>query len=297
MERVRLSEALEFSRVAYGMWRLRDDPDMSPDHVRAKIDACLEQGVTTIDQADIYGDYMAEELLGDCLKATPGLRDRIELVTKCGIVAPVGRHSSARCKLYDTSAGHIEESVDMSLKLMGTDRVDLLLIHRPDPFMDHLETGAALDALVAAGKALGVGVSNFRPRDFELLVSAMETPLVANQIELSLMANEAFTNGDLAFLQERGVRPMAWSPLGGGALASAAEGELTAMLDEVAGRNGTDRGAVAIAWLLAHPSGILPVMGSNALDRIRRFSDAFGVAMDRETWFGLYQAALGREIP
>lgn len=297
MERVRLSEALEFSRVAYGMWRLRDDPDVSPDHVRAKIDACLEQGVTTIDQADIYGDYMAEELLGECLKTNPGLRDRIEIVTKCGIVAPVGRHSSARCKLYDTSAGHIEASVDMSLKLMGTDRVDLLLIHRPDPFMDHRETGAALDALAASGKALGVGVSNFRPRDFELLVSAMETPLVANQIELSLMANEAFTNGDLAFLQERGVRPMAWSPLGGGALAAAKDGELTAMLDEVAGRNGTDRAAVAIAWLLAHPSGILPVMGSNALDRIRKFSDAFGVAMDRETWFGLYQAALGREIP
>ena len=195
-----------------------DDADTSPGHIQAKIEACLGQGITTIDQADIYGGYAAEALLGACLKAAPGLRDRIEIVTKCGIVAPMGRHAAVRGKHYDTSAAHITASVDASLTNMNTDRIDLLLIHRPDPFMDHHETGAALDAAVASGKVRAVGASNFRPHDWTLLQSAMTAPLAANQIELSLTTNAAFINGDLAFLQDRAIVPMAWSPLGGGDL-------------------------------------------------------------------------------
>lgn len=296
MERVKLGEGLELSRIVYGMWRLGDDADTSPARIQAKIEACLEQGITTLDQADIYGGYRAEALLGGCLKAAPALRDRLEIVTKCGIVAPAGRHAHRRVKHYDTSATHVGRSIDESLRAMGVEHVDLLLIHRPDPFMDHHETGAALDEAVRSGKVRAVGVSNFRPHDWTLLQSAMKTPLVTNQIELSLATHEGFVNGDIAFLQERAVAPMAWSPLGGGRLVAKTTGPLAEKLAAVAKDNGVDIPAVAVAWLLAHPARILPVMGTNDPARIARLSDALAVAMDRETWFELYTAALGREV-
>ncbi len=294
MERVKLPGGLEFSRIVYGMWRIGDDADTSPAHVRAKIDACLAQGITTIDQADIYGGYVAEAILGECFKENKGLRDQLEVVTKCDIVAPAGRYADARVKHYDTSRRHIEQSIENSLRDMAIDHIDLLLIHRPDPLMDHHETGAALDDAVKSGKVRAVGVSNFRPWDWSLLQSAMETPLSTNQIELSLMAHESFVNGDIADLQERQVPPMAWSPLGGGSLFQAGEPRET--VSRIAMENGVDEAAVAVAWLLAHPVGILPVMGTNNVDRIKTFSDALKVKMDRETWFELYTAALGREV-
>ncbi len=295
--RLALASGLTLSRLAYGMWRIGDDPDTSPARIQAKIEACLAQGLTTIDQADIYGGYMAEEMLGACFRAAPHLRDRVEIVTKCDIIAPVGRHADKRVKHYDTSAAHILSSVDLSLSLMGIERVDLLLLHRPDPLMDPLETGPALDQLVASGKVRAVGVSNFRPHDIELLQGAMKTPLVANQIELSLKAHAAFTNGDLAFLQARGLLAMAWSPLGGGELMRQEDTSLRRALDAVAAPLGVDAAAVALAWLLAHPARIQPIVGSNKLDRIARFGDAFRVPIDRQTWFELYTAALGRKVP
>lgn len=294
MERVTLPGGVELSRIVYGMWRVGDDTDTSPAHIRAKIEACLAQGITTIDQADIYGGYTAEALLGACFRDNPGLRDKVEIVTKCDIVAPAGRYESARVKHYDTSAEHISKSVDLSLSEMAIDHIDLLLIHRPDPLMDHVETGRALDAAVASGKVRAVGVSNFRPWDWTLLQSAMETPLATNQIEISLQHHAPFTNGDIAFLQERGVMPMAWSPLGGGTLFQ--PGEPRATVSRIAMQNDVDEAAVAVAWLLAHPVGILPVMGTNRIDRIEAFGDALKVDMDRETWFELYTAALGREV-
>ena len=296
MERVRFGEDLEFSRIVYGTWRLGDDPDTSPKHIQAKIESCLSQGITTIDQADIYGGYTAEGLLGAVFKATPSLRDKVEIITKCGIIGPFGRYADRRVKHYDTSAAHIERSIDLSLNEMNIERIDLLLIHRPDPLMDHRETGAALDKAVRSGKVRAVGVSNFRPHDFTLLQSAAKSKLVTNQIELSLLAHEALINGDLAFLQERGITPMAWSPLGGGRLPDAAPAPLAAKLGEVARRNGVDGAAVAMAWLLAHPARVVPVMGTNRMSRIAAFSDALKVQMDRETWFELYTAALGREV-
>lgn len=221
MERVNFGDDLTVSRIVYGMWRLGDDADTSAATVQAKIESCLAQGITTMDQADIYGGYEAEEIMGAALKAAPALREQIEIVTKCDIIAPVGRYADAPVKYYDTSRAHITASVEHSLRLMGVEQIDCLLIHRPDPFMDHHETGAALDALVAEGKVRSVGVSNFDLHDWTLLQSGMKTPLVTNQIEVSLLENSAFTSGRVAYLQERGVRPMAWSPLAGGALFTA----------------------------------------------------------------------------
>ncbi|MBJ3762765.1 aldo/keto reductase [Maribius pontilimi] len=297
MDRVELQEGLSLSRIVYGMWRLGDDSDTSAAHVRDKIEACIDQGITTLDQADIYGGYMAEEIMGKAL--TKDLRQRIEIVTKCGIVAPAGRHKGARVKHYDTSSAHIEASIDQSLKLMGIDEIDLLLIHRPDPFMDHHDTGAALDAAVKAGKVRAVGVSNFKRHDWTLLQSAMQTKLVANQIEMSLGHTDPFTNGDLAFIQEYGAAPMAWSPLGGGTLMTGKGGhtKLRTNLSDFAKREGCDMAAVAVAWLLAHPARILPVMGTNNLDRIKSIGDARKVKISRQDWFELYSYAIGREVP
>lgn len=296
MEKVSFTSSLSLSRLIYGMWRIGDDEDTSPKHVQAKIEACLEQGITTMDQADIYGDYGAEEILGNCLRVAPGLRDKIEIVTKCNIVAPVGRHSAARVKYYDTSRAHIEASVEHSLRLMNIEQIDLLLIHRPDPFMDHVETGTVLDELVESGKVKAVGVSNFRPWDWKLLQSAMDNQLATNQIEMSVMAHDAFTNGDLAFLQEHGVPPMAWSPLGGGALFGKGHDALKRKLADIADQHDIDIAAVAVAWLLAHPATILPVLGTNNLGRIAAISGAFKIEMDRQTWFEIYTAALDREV-
>lgn len=295
MQRVNLTNDVTLSRLVYGMWRVGDDADTSPAHVRAKIDACLAQGITTLDQADIYGGYTAEAILGGALRADPSLRGQVEIVTKCDIVAPAGRYADRRCKYYDTSRAHILASVDYSLRDMATDYIDLLLIHRPDPLMDHQETGAALDELVRSGKVRAVGVSNFRPWDWELLQLAMSTPLATNQIEISLGHLDPLTNGDVAFHQRHGHAMMAWSPLGGGSLMTG-NGELADRLDQIAAAQGVDRAAVAVAFLLRHPSMILPVLGTNNLDRIAAIGDAAKVEIDRQTWFWLYEAGLGREV-
>ena len=296
MERIELAQGLSFSQLVYGMWRLADDSDTSVKHVDAKINAALDQGITTFDQADIYGGYTAEAVMGAAMKANPSLRQRMEIVSKCDIVIDAGRHSGARVKHYNTTAAHINASVDASLSEMGIDEIDVLLVHRPDPFMDHHETGAALDALVDAGKVRAVGVSNFRPWDWNLLQSAMRHPLVTNQIELSLNHIAPFTNGDLAFHQQHGHLVMAWSPLGGGDLMTASN-ELTHRLDSIAKQSGVDRAAVATAFLLAHPAKITPVLGTNNLERISSISAAETVQLDRQDWFYLYEAALGSEVP
>jgi predicted oxidoreductase len=296
MERIELAEGLAFSRLVYGMWRLADDGDTSVKHVDAKINGALDQGITTFDQADIYGGYTAEAVMGTALKANPPLRQHMEIVSKCDIVIDAGRHSGARVKHYDTTAEHINASVDASLSEMGIDEIDVLLVHRPDPLMDHHVTGAALDALVDAGKVRAVGVSNFRPWDWNLLQSAMRHPLVTNQMELSLKHIAPFTNGDLAFHQQHGHVVMAWSPLGGGDLMTASN-ELTHRLDSIATRCGVDRAAVATAFLLAHPAKITPVLGTNNLDRISHISAAEMVELERQDWFYLYEAALGSEVP
>lgn len=296
MDRIEIAPGLSLSRLVYGMWRIGDDADTSPGHVQAKVEACLEQGITTMDQADIYGGYTAEAILGGALKAAPSLREKIEIVTKCGIVVSAGRHVGARVKHYDTTAKHINASVDASLRDMAIDRIDLLLIHRPDPMMDPDETGAALDAMVESGKVRSVGVSNFRPWDFSLLQSRMESKLVTNQIELSLAAMSAFTDGDLAYLQDRKIATMAWSPLGGGSLMTKG-GHLAEAMEKIANDQGVDMAAVAVAWLLAHPAKILPVLGTNNLQRIASISEAGRVIIDRETWFELYTHAIGQEVP
>ena len=295
MKRIKINENIDFSQIIYGMWRLADGEINDAKSVTDKINLCLDQGITTFDQADIYGDYSAEALFGIALKEDKSLRNKIEIVTKCGIVAPCGKYADVPVKYYDTSKKHIDASVNASLKNMNIDYIDMLLIHRPDPYMDHDETGQALDTLIKSGKIGAVGVSNFKPHDWELLQSTMVNKLHTNQIELSLQSIDAFSNGDVAFHQKNASPIMAWSPLGGGKLMTESN-QLTNKMDQIGTHYKVDRAAVAISFLLSHPANIIPIMGTNNIDRISRISDALKVKMDRITWFELYTAALGREV-
>ena len=295
MKRIKINENIDFSQIIYGMWRLADGEINDAKSVTDKINLCLDQGITTFDQADIYGDYSAEAIFGVALKEDKSLRSKIEIVTKCGIVAPCGKYADVPVKYYDTSKKHIDASVNASLKNMNIDYIDMLLIHRPDPYMDHDETGQALDTLIKSGKIGAVGVSNFKPYDWELLQSTMVNKLHTNQIELSLQSIDAFSNGDVAFHQKNASPIMAWSPLGGGKLMTESN-QLTNKMDQIGTHYKVDRAAVAISFLLSHPANIIPIMGTNNIDRISRISDALKVKMDRITWFELYTAALGRDV-
>jgi len=299
MPRIELNPGLSFSRLAYGVWRLSEAADTSAPAVAGRIQACLDQGITTFDHADIYGGYSCEALFGAALRAQPGLKARMEIVTKCDIMLLSDQRPSNRVKHYDTSAAHVQASVERSLQNIGVDAIDLLLIHRPDPLMDHHALGACLDSLIQSGKVRAAGVSNFMPWDLDLLQSAMTNRLLTNQIEVSLMQTRGFVDGQIAHAQRLGLPVMAWSPLGGGRLFGhdAAALRLRPALQRVASAQDVDETAVAIAWLLHHPARIIPVLGTNDPARIARMQDALRVTLDRQTWFELYSLANGVEVP
>ena len=299
MPRIELNPGLSFSRLAYGVWRLSEAADTSVQAVAGRIQACLDQGITTFDHADIYGGYRCEALFGAALRTQPGLKARMEIVTKCDIMLLSDQRPSNRVKHYDTSAAHVQASVERSLQNIGVDAIDLLLIHRPDPLMDHHALGACLDSLIQSGKVRAAGVSNFMPWDMDLLQSAMTNRLLTNQIEVSLMQTRSFVDGQIAHAQRLALPVMAWSPLGGGRLfgQDAAALRLRPALQRVASAQGVDESAVAIAWLLHHPARIIPVLGTNDPARIARMQDALRVTLDRQTWFELYSLANGVEVP
>ena len=299
MPRIELNPGLTLSRLAYGVWRLSEAADTSAQAVAGRIQACLDQGITTFDHADIYGGYSCEALFGAALRAQPGLKTRMEIVTKCDIMLLSDQRPDNRVKHYDTSAAHVQASVERSLHNIGVDAIDLLLIHRPDPLMDHHALGACLDSLIQSGKVRAAGVSNFMPWDMDLLQLAMKNRLVSNQIEISLMQTRGFVDGQIAHAQRLGVPVMAWSPLGGGRLfgQDAAALRLRPALQRLASAQGVDETAVAIAWLLHHPARIIPVLGTNDPARIARMQDALRVTLDRQTWFELYSLANGAAVP
>ena len=299
MPRVELNSDLSLSRLAYGVWRLSEAADTSVPAVAARIQACLDQGITTFDHADIYGGYSCEALFGAALRAQPGLKARMEIVTKCDIMLLSDQRPDNRVKHYDTSSAHVQASVERSLHNIGVDAIDLLLIHRPDPLMDHHALGACLDGLIQSGKVRAAGVSNFMPWDLDLLQSAMKNRLLTNQIEIGLMQTRGFVDGQIAHAQRLGLPVMAWSPLGGGRLfgQEAAALRLRPALQRIAAAQGVDETAVAIAWLLHHPARIIPVLGTNDMQRIARMQDALRVTLDRQTWFELYSLANGVEVP
>ncbi len=299
MQRLPLNEHVELSRIAYGVWRLGDSEDTSTAATRRKIDLCLAQGITTFDHADIYGGYRCESLFGEAVKADRTLARRIEVVGKCGIMLKDPARPGTRVKHYNTSAAHVTHSVNQSLTNIGVDHLDVLLIHRQDPLMDAEALGRCLDGLIDSGKLRAAGVSNFMPWDVDLLQSCMKHRLVTHQIELSLLHLPPFINGQVAHAQRLKMPLMAWSPLAGGALLGngPAARRLTPLLSAKADEHGVDATAVAVAWLLHHPARIVPVLGTNRLDRIAAIGDAMKLSFDTQGWYALYAAALGADVP
>lgn len=288
------------SRIALGVWRLAEW-GMRPAEIRSLLHHCLELGVTTIDHADIYGDYTCEPLFGDALADEPSLRERLQLVTKCGIKLVSRNRPEHGSHSYDTGRAHIVASVENSLRQLRTDRIDLLLIHRPDPLMDADEVAEAFLALHQAGKVLHVGVSNFTPAQFELLASRLPIPLVTNQVEFSVVHMDPIYDGTFDQLQRLRVAPMAWSPLGGGTLfrddTPAAE-RLRAGLHAVGEQlGGAMLDQVALAWILRHPARVVPVLGTGKRERVAAAAAAAQLPLSREQWFAIWGASTGTEVP
>ncbi len=301
MQRIKISkEDPEFSRIALGFWRL-NDWKMSKAELLAFIEKSLEMGFTTFDHADIYGSYTCEAMFGEALKQRPTLRHKMEIVSKCGIRVISNNRPENNFHSYDTSREHIIRSAENSLKNLHTDHLDVLLIHRPDPLMDANEVAEAFRHLRISGKVSHFGVSNFTPFQFDLLQSRLDFPLVTNQVEISLLQMETLNDGILDQCQQRRISPMAWSPFGGGRIftgISEQEERLRNELQKIGEQlGGAAIDQVALAWLLKHPSRIIPVLGTGNLNRIRGAAGALGLELSRDHWFRLWTASAGQEIP
>ncbi|OEH93366.1 aldo/keto reductase [Bacillus solimangrovi] len=299
MERVKLSETLEVSRIVHGHWRL-NDWNISNEEILTLIEQTRELGITTIDHADIYGSYTCEEQFGQALALKPSLRSELELITKCGIKLISDNRPSHNIKHYDTSKEHIIHSVETSLKSFRTDYIDLLLIHRPDFYMNPEEVAETFAMLKQQGKVLNFGVSNFSPSQFSMLDSYLDFPLVTNQIEISPLFLDYFMNGGIDQCLERRFSPMAWSPLAGGNLFSSTDERavrvrtaLEKVRDEV-GAHSIDE--VAYAWLLNHPAKIIPVFGSSKLDRINSAVNAMSIRLSNEQWYKIWISSTGKDV-
>lgn len=278
----------KLSRIVAGAWRWNS---VSPDVVDRLIKTSLDAGITSFDHADIYGDYSNEKLFGEVLTKNPSIRNNIQLITKCGIKLLSQKKPNTWIKHYDTSKQHILDSVDNSLKMLGTHYVDLLLIHRPDPLLDPEEVSEAFGLLKQSGKVLHFGVSNFSKDHFEMLQSYLPFPLVTNQIELSLNNLTPVFDGTLDVMLKHRVSPMAWSPLGGGKLMT------NQNLWSKKGHYHCTETQLSLAWLLRHPAGIFPVIGTTQPERILESARAVDVKLDAQDWFEMLKVASGRDVP
>lgn len=286
----------EFSRLVMGYWRLMDW-NMSARELVSFIEQHLDLGITTVDHADIYGGYQCEAAFGEALKLTPQLRDRMEIVTKCGIATT----AKAENKIghYITDRAYIVESAETSLKNLAVEHLDLLLIHRPDPLMDADEVAEAFLQLHQAGKVRHFGVSNFTPAQFSLLQSRLPFTLATNQVEISPVHQPLLLDGTLDQLQQLRIRPMAWSCLGGGRLFNDETFQpLRDELQQVAQEIGAQTiEQVVYAWVMRLPSQPLPIIGSGKIERVRSAIQALSLEMTRQQWFRIRKAALGYDVP
>jgi len=286
----------EFSRFVMGYWRLMDW-NMSAQQLVSFIEEHLELGVTTVDHADIYGGYQCEAAFGEAMKLSPALRQRMEIVTKCGIATTAKpEHALGH---YITDRDHIISSAEQSLTHLATDYLDLLLIHRPDPLMDADEVAEAFLALHQSGKVRHFGVSNFTPAQFALLQSRLPFTLATNQVEISPVYQPLLLDGTLDQLQQLRIRPMAWSCLGGGRLFN--DDAFQPLRDELAQvaqeLNAETIEQVVYAWILRLPSQPLPIIGSGKIERVRSALAAEQLQMTRQQWFRIRKAALGYDVP
>lgn len=280
--------------MKWGLWGARFD---SPAYERM-IKDCIMLGVTSFDHADIYGDYTTEEDFGAVLKQEPSLRQRMQLITKCGIQKVSANRPQHTIKSYDTSFDHLIESVERSLRNFGTDYLDCLLLHRPDFIMHADEVAKAFTQLKEQGKVLQFGVSNFKRWQVDLLHSRFTVEV--NQIECSLLKLDCFADGTLDQCQQHRITPMAWSPLGGGNIFADMEDErnkrIVAVAAMLAEKYNSQPDVIMLSWLMHHPAGILPVLGTSKKERIKAAVDATQISLEREEWYMLWRASTGKEV-
>lgn len=290
------SSGISVSSIAWGMWRLAEGGRTATE-AAGLVHAALDGGINFLDTADIYGfDGTggfgdAEALLGEVLSAEPALRGRMVLATKGGIMPPLP---------YDQSPEYLRRAIDASLTRLKTDSVDLWQIHRPDILAHPQEVARVLDDAVAAGKIRTLGVSNFTQAQIAALNHFLGHKLVATQPEISALRIDCFENGELDQAMQLGLTPLAWSPLGGGRIAgadSARDKAVIAELDRVAAAKGISRSVAAYSWLLAHPAGIIPIIGSQQAERIAEGASALSVQWTRTDWYAVLVAARGERLP
>ncbi|CAH1576632.1 aldo/keto reductase [Vibrio rotiferianus] len=290
----------EFSELVQGYWRAVDW-GMTAQERLSFLKQHIELGITTVDHADIYGNYECESLFGEALALDKSIREQIQIVTKCDINLCGDKTPERKINHYDTSAAHIYQSVNNSLERLNVDEIDVLLIHRPDVLMDADEVAEAFSELHKVGKVKHFGVSNFTPRQFELLQSRLGKPLVTNQVEINPLNFEVAHDGTLDLMQTLRVRPMAWSCLGGGSIftgdteqAVRVRNELETIREEV-GANGIDE--VIYAWVRRLPSKPMPIIGSGKIERVHSAVNALNIELTREQWYRVWVASKGHGVP
>ena len=273
--------------MRWGIW----DAKFTTAQYEAMIEKAMSLGMSTFDHADIYGDHTTEAEFGAALKLHPEWRSQMELVTKCGIIRVCDQKPGHYIKAYDFTKSHILQSAEDSLRNLQTDYLDVMLLHRPDLLMDPDEVAEAFEMLYTSGKVRSFGVSNFTPSQVKLLQSTV--PVGVHQLEVSLKDVSAFDDGRLDQCTLDGIVPMAWSPLGGGKLPEAVVSALSALAVEFE----VTPQAMALAWLLQHPSGILPVVGTTKAENLEAAHAALNIKLDRQQWYTIYQAATGTTLP
>lgn len=273
--------------MRWGIW----DAKFTTAQYEAMIDTSMSLGMSTFDHADIYGDYTTEAEFGAALKLHPEWRSQMELVTKCGIIRVCDQKPEHYIKAYDFTKSHILQSAEDSLRNLQTDYLDVMLLHRPDLLMDPDEVAEAFELLYTSGKVRSFGVSNFTPSQVKLLQSTV--PVGVHQLEVSVKDVSAFDDGRLDQCALDGIVPMAWSPLGGGTLPN----EMLTVLEPLATAFELTPQAIALAWLLQHSSGILPVVGTTKAENLEAAQAALNIKLDRQQWYTIYQAATGTTLP
>ena len=298
MEYVSLTENLKFSRIIAGCMRTLD-AGMDGEKLRSFVHGCMELGIDTFDHAPVYGAGKCEKIFGDeVLRKDPSLRDKMKIVTKAGIILP-GQKGNSHI-YYDSTKANLLAEMDASLERLGTDHVDLLLIHRPDVLSNPQETAEALTEIVKAGKALNVGVSNYEPAQLEALQKYLPVKIVANQMEFSVKATYNFFNGvvDNAQMNQTGL--MAWSLLGGGSVFKGEDEQsvrLREVIKEIAENHQVSMDVVMYAFVLRHPAKIMPITGTMNLDRVQNAVDALKLLLTYDEWYAILAASRGFDVP
>lgn len=298
MQRVELANGdLSFSRCIQGYWRLTDWNMSAQDIVRF-VEQGLELGITTTDHADVYGAFTEEALFGKALKLAPHLRDKLEIVSKGGIQFPCEQKPDVYLAHYNTSKDYLIQAAERSLQQLGIDTLDVWLIHRPDPLMDVDDVAEAFQRLKQAGKVRYFGVSNFSASQFSLLQSRLAFPLITNQLEISAVNTDSVFDGNLDYLTQNNIKPMAWSCLGGGKVFNDPQyAALRHKALEIGEQLNAELDQILMAFVLRLPCEAMPIIGSGNIERVKQQAGAVDIHLDHQQWFSLLEAARGYPIP